>query len=117
MSAGRACGPALIYSITIWFALQLHRLSANSRTTVLKRSYFLQCRCKLKSSLFGAAVFLLLGCARPAVESFQITPQVLCEGESAVANWDVRGNASMTFLAEPERAGKQTRKASGKQAF
>jgi len=58
-------------------------------------------RCKLKSTSAGALAFLRLGWAGAAVRRFQITPQVLCEGESARASWDVHGKPVMTFQAEP----------------
>ncbi len=80
-------------------------------------THFLKYRSTLKSGSVVAIMSLLVGCVGPAVESFRITPRVLCEGESAVANWDVRGKASMTFLVEPEPAGKQTCRASGKETF
>jgi hypothetical protein len=70
----------------------------------LETTHFLKYRSTLNSGLVVAIMILFVGCAGPAVESFRITPRVLCEGESAVANWDVRGEASMTFLLEPEPA-------------
>src|ERR1700730_12408508 len=84
----------------------------------LETTHFLKYRSTLNRGLVVAIMILFVGCAGgPAVESFRITPRVLCEGESAVANWDVRGKASMTFLVEPEPAGKQACKARGKETF
>jgi hypothetical protein len=43
----------------------------------------------------------LFGCAGPSINRFDITPQVLCGNQSAVATWDVSGEPSINFSVEP----------------
>ena len=62
-------------------------------------------RCKGMAALLSACIFFELGCAGPSVDRFQIEPQVLCEGQSAVIHWDVSGEPAMAFSLEPEPTG------------
>lgn len=73
--------------------------------------------CKINKWLIGVLGFVQLGCAGPVIQSFEITPQVLCPGESAIASWDARSKTRMTFLKEPEAAASTKCAARGKEAF
>lgn len=53
------------------------------------------------------AVLLCLGCGGPTIKQFDIQPQILCEGQTAVMQWRADGDIAMTFRLEPPRVGEE----------
>ncbi len=65
-------------------------------------------------------VFLLsgwAGCSSPSINRFEVTPQVLCEGEKAVVSWEARGETGMAVQEEPVEEGAHDCVASGRDTF
>ena len=53
------------------------------------------------------SVLFCLGCGGPTIKQFDIQPQILCEGQTAVMHWHADGDLAMTFRLEPPRAGEE----------
>lgn len=58
-----------------------------------------------------------VGCAGPSISRFEITPQVLCEGEKAVVSWEAHGKTGMTVQEEASEEGAHDCVASGRDTF
>jgi hypothetical protein len=65
-------------------------------------------------------VFLLSGwaaCLSPSIYRFEVTPQVLCEGEKAVVSWEARGETGMAVQEETAEKGAHDCVPSGRDVF
>lgn len=58
-----------------------------------------------------------VGCAGPSITRFEVRPQVLCEGEKAVASWEARGETGMAVQEEAPEGGAHDCVASGRDTF
>lgn len=68
----------------------------------------------LMSPIFG---ILLSGCFGPSINRFAVSPQVLCEGQTAVARWDVNGEPALAFSVEPAPTARGSCAAKGRETF
>jgi len=65
--------------------------------------------------LFLIAAGCQVGCG-PTIRTFTISPQILCEGESAVIRWDASGDTEVTVTPESPPASPATCAARGREA-
>jgi hypothetical protein len=56
----------------------------------------------MRSWFYGSLVFIgAFGCSGPSITRFEITPQVLCQGEKAIVSWDANGKTDLAIQEEP----------------
>lgn len=56
-----------------------------------------------RSSLLLITMLIVSACGGPSVKRFDVKEPVLCEGETAVIQWEADGKVAMTFRPEPPR--------------
>jgi hypothetical protein len=62
-------------------------------------------------------ILILSGCAGPSINRFDVTPQVLCGNQSAVATWNVNGAPAINFSVEPAPLASGRCEASDRETF
>lgn len=53
------------------------------------------------TALLTAGLLFCIACSGPQISRFEVTPQILCEGDKAVIRWAADGKLAMTLQSEP----------------
>jgi hypothetical protein len=69
---------------------------------------------RLRASCF-VAFTVAAGCCEPHIRSFEVTPQIVCEDQPAVARWSADGEVAMTMAIESPPLGPDACAATGEQ--